>query len=135
MSQNGDPGAGGAGPVLGVDLGGTKIAVSVWAADGRRQATERFATLPGGPAPNLARISEVGRRLLDGRRPSSAGVSGGGPLDPDRGVILSIPNLAGWVEVPIARLLKEAFGCPVAIENDANACAIAEHRFGAGRGS
>jgi len=120
--------------VLGVDLGGTKTAVSVWAPEGRRLATRRFPTIPGGPDPNLARISELGRELLGGARPSAIGVSGGGPLDPERGVIISIPNLAGWEEVPIADRLRSEFGAPVGIENDANACAIAEHRFGAGRG-
>jgi glucokinase len=121
--------------VLGVDLGGTKTAVSVWTPDGTRLASRRFSTIPGPPEPNLERIEALGRELLGGARPASIGVSGGGPLDPERGIIISIPNLPGWTEVPIARRLSAAFGAPVGIENDANACAIAEHRFGAGRGS
>jgi glucokinase len=121
--------------VLAIDLGGTKIAVSVWTAEGQRLAGRRFETIPGPPEPNLARLISLGRELLAGAVPRAVGVSGGGPLDPERGVILSIPNLPGWVEVPIAARLSEEFGAPVGIENDANACAIAEHRFGAGRGA
>jgi glucokinase len=62
-------------------------------------------------------------------------VSGGGPLDPIAGTILSIPNLKGWVDVPLARLLSEALGAPARIENDANASALAEWLYGAGRGA
>jgi glucokinase len=65
----------------------------------------------------------------------AAGVSCGGPLDSRRGVILSPPNLPGWDEVPIVAMLHEATGLPVWLENDANAGALAEWRFGAGRGT
>jgi glucokinase len=121
--------------VLGIDLGGTKIAVCTFTPDGRRLDRRQFQTLRGPPEGNLARIVELGRELLAGMAPLAIGVSGGGPLDPRRGVIISIPNLPGWEEVPIAERLRDAFGAPVGIENDANACAIAEHRLGAGRGS
>ncbi len=124
----------GTGKVLAVDLGGTKTAVSVWTVEGRRLESRRFPT-PAGPAENtLDRITALGRDLLQGAKPLAVGVSGGGPLDPERGVIISIPNLPGWIEVPIAARLREEFSAPVGIENDANACALAEYRFGAGRG-
>ncbi len=121
--------------IVGVDLGGTKIAVSAWTPEGRRIDARRFATLPGGPDPNVERIAAIARDMLGGERPRAIGVSGGGPLDPERGVIISIPNLPGWTDVPFAERLETALGAPAAIENDANACAIAEHRFGAGRGT
>jgi len=120
--------------VLGVDLGGTKTAVSVWTLSGRRLESRRFPTPPGPPEITLGKIAALGRDLLGGEKPVAVGVSGGGPLDPERGVIISIPNLRGWEEVPIAARLAEEFSAPVGIENDANACAIAEHRFGAGKG-
>ena len=62
------------------------------------------------------------------------GVSCGGPLDSARGLILSPPNLPGWDEVPIVAYLQEKLGIPAFVQNDANACALAEWRFGAGRG-
>ncbi len=121
--------------VLGIDLGGTKIAVSLWTAEGRRIDGRRFETKRDSVEANLAEIFRLGRELLGGRTPAAIGVSGGGPLDPERGVIISIPNLPGWVEIPIAARLSEEFGAPTGIENDANACALAEHLFGAGRGA
>ena len=120
---------------LGVDLGGTKTAVSLWTAGGEKLESRRFQTLSGGPRPNIERIAQLGRELLLGRQPVSVGVSGGGVLDAERGVILQIPNLDGWVDVPLASELRKVFCAPVGLENDANACAIAEHRFGAGRGA
>ena len=62
------------------------------------------------------------------------GVAVPGPLDVSAGVVTRPPNLLGWERVPIASWLAEAFGCRVHVENDANAAALAEWRFGAGRG-
>ncbi len=120
--------------VLAVDLGATKIAVSAWTPDGKRLVTRWFETIPGPPEQNLERIVSLGRDILEGKKPLSIGVSCGGPLDHDRGLILMIPNLPGWIDVPIGEKLSSELGAQVGIENDANASAIAEHRFGAGRG-
>lgn len=141
---------------IGVDLGGTKIAVSLWADPGPggsdpSDASDpsgpllldacRWETLPAGPTVNLDRIVGEARRLLaspaaGGRGTLAAvGISGGGPLDPEAGVILSVPNLPGWEGVPIGPRLSEALGAPARLENDANACAVAEWLYGAGRGA
>ncbi|MBI4602324.1 MAG: ROK family protein [Planctomycetes bacterium] len=130
---------------LGVDLGGTKVSVSLWSESPggapARAGVERWETLPGGPGPNVERIAAAAGRLLGAAgtggkapQPAAIGISGGGPLDPERGVILSVPNLPGWVDVPIARILSERLGVTAWIENDANACAVAEWLHGAGRG-
>lgn len=66
---------------------------------------------------------------------AGAGISCGNPLDAQRGLILSPPNLPGWDNVPVTRLTQERLGAPAHLENDANACALAEWRWGAGRGS
>jgi glucokinase len=63
------------------------------------------------------------------------GISCGGPLDSVKGVILSPPNLPGWDNVPIVRIFEEAYGVPTAVQNDANACALAEWLMGAGKGT
>ena len=119
--------------VLGVDIGGTKMAVSLWTAAGERLDRETFPTLPGDPEPNIVAIEAAGRRLLGERSLGLIGVSAGGPLDPTTGTILEPPNLPGW-RVPIRDILQERFQVPVHVENDANAGAVAEWRFGAGRG-
>ena len=62
------------------------------------------------------------------------GISCGGPLDSKRGLIQCPPNLPGWDNVPIVDILKEKYHCPVVLENDANACGVAEWRFGAAKG-
>lgn len=62
------------------------------------------------------------------------GISCGGPLDSKRGIIQCPPNLPGWDEVHICDILKEKYGCNVVLENDANACGVAEWRFGAAKG-
>ncbi|MEM9143725.1 MAG: ROK family protein, partial [Bacteroidota bacterium] len=62
------------------------------------------------------------------------GISCGGPLDSKKGIIKSPPNLPGWDNIPIVDQLEKAFGVAVAIQNDANACALAEWKMGAGQG-
>lgn len=62
------------------------------------------------------------------------GISCGGPLNSKERMILNPPNLPGWVNVPIGRILEDRFHLPVLLENDANACAVAEWKYGAGRG-
>lgn len=64
----------------------------------------------------------------------SIGISCGGPLDSEKGLILSPPNLPGWDSIPIVDMLQQKFGIPAYLQNDANACAIAEWKFGAGQG-
>ncbi len=63
------------------------------------------------------------------------GISCGGPLDSVKGVIYSPPNLPGWDNVPIVKIFEDAYGVPTAIQNDANACALAEWLMGAGKGT
>jgi len=123
--------------VLGLDIGGTKIAAGVVDADG---TVAGFAVEPTdverGPDDVLARLFELGRRAAGGSRDGLAGVGigCGGPLDPDRGLLLAPLHLPGWVDVPITELAEQALDLPAVLENDATAAAAAEHRFGAGRG-
>lgn len=129
---------------LGIDLGGTKMSVSLWEETGleaprRLGESIRWGTFPGGPARNLDQMVDASRDLLAregrGRRAGAIGISGGGPLDPVRGVILTVPNLPGWIDVPITQILSERLEAPAFLENDANACAVAEWLYGAGRGA
>ena len=125
---------------MGVDVGGTKIAVAVGDAEGRLHARSRRPTEPSGRAEaDLERIVADVKRVVEEARLSLAqlsavGVTVPGPLDPERGVVLSPPNLPGWRDVPIAARLRDALGVPVFLENDANAAALAEWHYGAGRG-
>lgn len=126
---------------IGVDIGGTKTAVVLSTAPPAIRARVDFPTLPGqGPERAIELILQAIRRLMKSCPTATAqveciGVSCGGPLDLAAGVIQAPPNLATWVDVPITAILRGEFGIDCRIENDANAGAVAEHRFGAGRGT
>jgi glucokinase len=126
---------------VGVDIGGTKTAVALSSAPPAVASRVEFATeQERGPEPAIAAIKAAIRDQLaaQGAKPADIagiGVSCGSPLDPIAGVIQSPPNLATWIDVPIVDILSSEFSRPVSLENDANAGAMAEHRFGAGRGT
>lgn len=126
--------------IAGIDIGGTKTAVSLAASPPRTLVRFAFPTLPQkGPTHTIEAIIVNLRRALTGegmtpQHLTAIGVSCGGPLDADLGIIQSPPNLSTWADVPICRILKEEFGAPCYFENDANAGALAELRFGAGQG-
>ena len=129
---------------LAVDLGGTKMAVSLWVDSDEmmpRQLGESmsWSTFEDGPGRNIDSMVEAAAKLLgqhaQGARLTAIGISAGGPLNPVTGEILSVPNLPGWVHVPITRILSDRLGAPARLENDANACAAAEWLHGAGRGA
>ena len=125
---------------VGVDIGGTKTAIAV--SERIPEVSERiqFATLPSkGPDRALDLIAKaigaiLRRRGLSRSAIRGIGVSCGGPLDRMRGIIHSPPNLATWVDVPVKAIFERQFGVRCNVENDANAGAVAEHRYGAGRG-
>lgn len=116
---------------MGIDIGGTKCAVVRGDEKGKIVEKVSFATRE--KETTLRQITEAVRQLWSGQI-KAIGVSCGGPLDSQKGVILGPPNLPGWDEVPICGLLEERFKVPAYLENDADACAVAEWRFGAGQG-
>ena len=123
---------------LGIDIGGTKCALVLGDESGEVQKKVRFETTDKDTT--LTRIFAEAEELIaqaksQGIPIKAIGVSCGGPLDSRAGLIQSPPNLPGWDNVPIVRMLTERFGIPAALCNDANACALAEYRFGAGKGT
>ncbi len=122
---------------LGIDLGGTKVALASVDADGRVRARRRFET-DAAAAPETAIDGMVARArelLAEASVPiRGLGVGAAGQVDAGRGVVRSSPNLPTWRDVPLAERLSEALDLPVAITNDASAVALAEHAHGAGRG-
>ena len=124
--------------VAGIDIGGTKIALAVADLEGRIIERGRFParTAERGPHAIIEEALAESERLLGetGARLAAVGLGCGGPLDRGRGLILSPPNLPGWDEFPIVRLVEERLGVPALLDNDANAAALGEHRHGAGRG-
>ena len=123
--------------LLGLDIGGTKCAAVTAKWDGERLQILGKEKCPTdhsvSPEAMLKRLFDMADGILDGK-PDYVGISCGGPLDSARGVILGPPNLPGWDKVPAAALAAQHFAAPVHLQNDANACAVAEWRFGAGKG-
>ncbi len=125
--------------LAGVDIGGTKCAISLaefHESDVKPFMREVFPT-PVGFQATLNQLLETLQRVLGQISDSeltAIGISCGSPLDAKRGIILSPPNLPGWDSVDIVTPFRHTFHVPVALQNDANACALAEWRFGAGRG-
>lgn len=126
--------------VLGVDVGGTKLATVLATRDGQILHKVRLPTeARRGPEFGVARLISMLRRNLAETGVGKAeivgiGVACGSPMDAGQGIILGPPNLQSWNPVPIKSLLEAEFGLYTQLENDANAGALAEWLFGAGRG-
>lgn len=124
--------------LLGLDIGGTKCAAVTALWDGKSiQLLKKESCLTDhsvSPEVVLKRLFALADSILDGK-PDAVGISCGGPLDSVNGVVLGPPNLPGWNHVPIVQMTQAHFGVPAHLQNDANACAIAEWKFGAGRGT
>ncbi|HBH82347.1 MAG: sugar kinase [Bacteroidetes bacterium GWE2_41_25] len=131
--------------LIGIDIGGTKCAVILGhlSEDGEIKIIAKNSCATADyPTPDIMiphfqdEISGLLKKQnFDIANISAIGISCGGPLDSKRGIILSPPNLSGWDDVHIVQILEKEFNIPVAIQNDANACALAEWKFGAGRGT
>jgi glucokinase len=117
--------------VIGIDIGGTKCAISRLTDTGHVEETDRFPTRD--LRSTLDAILEGAGRLVRSPEPVF-GISCGGPLDSEHGIIVAPPNLPDWRNVEITRILTDRLGGRAFLMNDANASALAEWRFGAGRG-
>ncbi len=122
--------------VLGVDIGGTKVAVGLVDSAGKIVAQSRQPMVANGTA-------EDGLQAVTAAIDSFAATNGGfqsiglcapGPLDPKSGIVLNPPNLPCWRNYPLAERIAQKYQLPVKLDNDANAAALAETRWGAARG-
>lgn len=127
--------------IAGVDIGGTKILTLITDDDGRELGRDRRLThAQEGTSAVIGRIEQSIRAALAAaglttESLAGIGLAAAGACDTNRGIVTVSPNLPGWRDVPLARLVSERFGVPAFLENDATAAALAEHRFGAGQGS
>ena len=128
--------------LLGFDIGGTKCAVIIGKtkSNGDIEIIEKQSVPTNKPvyemidglfsiADSLLRSRDLTNDHIEG-----IGISCGGPLSSKKGLIQSPPNLPGWDNIPIVELAENRFGRKTLLQNDANACAMAEWKFGAGRG-
>ena len=123
--------------MIGFDIGGTKCAViigeekngEIVILDKRKIDTDHSVSA----YEMIDRMCALAEEMTDDF--SKIGISCGGPLDSKKGVILSPPNLPGWDNIEIVSYLEKRYGGKALIQNDANACSVAEWKYGAGRGS
>jgi glucokinase len=141
--------------ILGLDFGGTKLAAGlVDSSSGLLVADARLPTPAGGAAASLAAMLDLAQNLLAGvggwglgagctsptpnpqiPSPSGVGVSFNGPVAADGRTVRRSMHIPGWEDFALAEHLEQKLGAPTLIANDADAAALAEQRFGAGRGA
>jgi glucokinase len=125
--------------LLGFDIGGTKCAVLMGETRGERIEIVQKEVMPTDrPVYDMIEALFLRAERMLGRQKLTTlegiGISCGGPLSSKRGMILSPPNLPGWDNVPMVKMTEDRFGKRTLLQNDANACAMAEWKFGAGMG-
>jgi len=126
--------------ILGFDIGGTKSAAILAKVEEEKiEIVDRIEIRTIGLWQEV--LDDLGReaeKLMTSHEWNtsefSIGISCGGPLDAKKGIILSPPNLPGWDNVPVVAFFEERFKRPASLQNDADACALAEWKYGAGKG-
>jgi glucokinase len=128
------------GVVVGVDIGGTKVALlATDIATGEDLAHDRFATpADAGPAVMLEHLFKAVRRIVkDSGHEAGAlraiGIAAPGQVNADRGRVIAAGNLAGWRDIPLRDIALQELGVPVFVDNDANAAALGERWRGAAK--
>ena len=125
---------------IGVDVGGTKVAAALVSASGEVSHKTRVPMVSAGDAATgfaavRASIDGIFERVPEARGAvTGIGICAPGPLDPRAGVVLNPPNLPCWRNFPLAEKIASIYRVPVKVDNDANAAALAETRWGAARG-
>jgi glucokinase len=121
---------------LGIEIGGTKLQLGVGAGDGPPFAAFRRLDVDPtrGAAGILEQIERAGRELMTESPFQAIGFGFGGPIDGPAGIVTTSHQVAGWDNFPLAEWCTKAFGVPTFLGNDCDMAALAEARFGAGRG-
>lgn len=125
--------------LMGIDIGGTKTAVCVGTATGEIKASKRMGSSQATVELYRKELIELCHSVLEkagvpAGKVDAIGISAPGPLDCARGVLIAPPNNPGWHDVPVKAMIERSFSAPVHVNNDANACALAEMLFGEYRG-
>lgn len=128
--------------IIGYDIGGTKCAVILGSLHPIKiEAKKAFPTTAfNGPYEIINELFRLTEEILTQTNISihdisSIGVSCGGPLDSKKGMVMSPPNLPGWDNIPVTQIIEQHYHIPTRLANDADAGALAEWNFGAGKGT
>ena len=113
--------------LLGIDIGGTKVSLSIGTAEGKILHSERIRTQSDDVHDLMLNAAQ---KLAQEYPVKSVGIAAPGPVDVHHGCFLTPPNLPEWHNLPIRKMVKERLNLPTFMNNDANACALAEYHFG-----
>ncbi|MDD5038851.1 MAG: ROK family protein, partial [Dehalococcoidales bacterium] len=128
-------------PVLAIDVGGTKIIAALITDKGAVLAREYYPTRADeGLEAVISRILSSVEHILSQKnmsptQVSSISIAAAGPIDMKKGVVTASPNLPGWVDVPLRKIVEDKYKVNTFLLNDAKAAALGEHHFGAGKGA
>src|SRR5690625_1512546 len=126
---------------IGVDIGGTKVAIAIVNEHGIVKTVNVIPTnVTISPEKMIEIICNeivkvINQSKVDENKIIGIGIGAPGPLDSRNGMIMCPPNLTGWIDIPIQKIIQESFSFPVTLENDANAAALAEKWVGAAKDS
>ena len=120
---------------IGLDIGGTKTAICLANYDNQKAdfLTRLEVKTTKNPKATLEPLFNEAKKWMKQHEVLCVGVSCGGPLDSKKGIIICPPSLPGWEDFDICSYVKQSLGLDAYLQNDANACAVAEHMFGAGK--
>jgi len=122
--------------IIGIDLGGTKIAGVITSPTGKVLMDVQIPTeAKKGKKQVISNIKKAIHMLIRSQRVKikAIGIGAPGPIQYEKGIVIEAPNLPGWKKVNLRNILKKEFKVPVLVDNDANCAALAEAWFGAGR--
>lgn len=120
--------------IIAMDIGGTQLRVATFSGDSIIPVNVRRTSTRSKEGNVFERLTTALDSIWPAETVDAICAAIPGPVDPERGVILSAPNIPGWVNLPFAELLARKYHVPVFLENDANLAAVGEWRYGAGRG-
>ena len=118
-----------------VDIGGTQLRAALYAAGETKPLAQKRIPTRGKDQTAVERLIDLLKSLWpEDHRVKAIALAAPGPTNPRTGVIYSAPNIAGWTNLPIAKIIQDEFKVPVALGNDANMAALGELKYGAGQG-
>ncbi len=120
--------------IVTADIGGTHIRVAVFPRQGSKPLRQKRITTRGKEAAEVRLTNLIGELKQPDDHILAIAAAAPGPTDAKMGLVLEAPNIPGWKNLPLTRIISERFSVPVYLGNDANLAALGEWRFGAGRG-
>ncbi len=123
-----------AGNFIVADIGGTQIRAACFPTQSQTPAKINRIHTKGQGAPHERLINLIASVWPKDQKVAAITVAAPGPLDPYEGIVFEAPNIPGWSNLPLKKILQDRFDVPIAIGNDANLAALGEWRYGAGRG-